>query len=168
MLNASRNSDVRTEYATGVSLRAVVMRPPASELAATNPTSDSALTLNGSSLTVCSVLALAGAVGAVWAGRRESPKVRTNAAAAAAQRDRVGFMGISSGCSASREEWTQRGLGREQGSAAVLSKARTKPAAVMPNSRTCWDSGAMKPATTRPAKFGTGSSRITTDERQPS
>src|SRR3954471_15761442 len=66
MLNASRNSEVRTEYATGVSFSAIVMRPPASELVATKPTSDVALTLNGSSLTVVSSVVPVGDVGAAW------------------------------------------------------------------------------------------------------
>src|SRR6185436_1214949 len=79
MLKASRNSDVRTEYATGVSFSADAMRPPASELAATNPTSDWALTLNGSSLTVSPAAPAVEGTGAVWATRNCPPNTRTAA-----------------------------------------------------------------------------------------
>jgi len=60
MAKASRNSFVMTEYYLGVSLRAVAMRPPAGEDAATKPTSESALRLNGSSRTTGDGVAAAG------------------------------------------------------------------------------------------------------------
>src|SRR6185295_12883379 len=92
MLKASRNSDVRTEYATGVSFSAVAMRPPASELAATKPTSDCALTLNGSSLTVFSSLVPVDEVGAAWAPSLGRPRLRTAAAVVIMDRTWVRFM----------------------------------------------------------------------------
>src|SRR3954470_6055875 len=74
MLKASRNSFVITEKATGVSFNAVEMRPPASELAATKPTSASALTLKGSNRTASSpLMAVAGVAGAFWPREEQTP-----------------------------------------------------------------------------------------------
>src|SRR5689334_2985018 len=74
MLKASRNSFVMTENATGVSFSAVEIRPPASELAATKPTSASAFTLKGSRRTASSaVVAVTGLAGAVWPKAEQRP-----------------------------------------------------------------------------------------------
>src|SRR5688572_25377791 len=73
----------------------MVMRPPASELAATNPTSDAALTLNGSSLTVpSSVVEVAGAVGAAWPNIDCTPRPKRAAAVARLNLGRFGFIGL--------------------------------------------------------------------------
>src|SRR5690349_14062025 len=98
MLKASRNSEVSTEYATGVSFSAVAIRPPASELAATNPTSDWALTLNGSSLTVSPAGPAEDGAGAVWAGSNCPPIKRAAAIAIGTRRGFIfGFAGAGVG-----------------------------------------------------------------------
>src|SRR3954464_15045145 len=85
------------------------MRPPASELAATKPTSDAALTLNGSSLTVSSPVELG--AGAVWPRSDCTPRPSTMAAAATWRLRGVGFMGVGFG-----KGWLgsrrRRGIGR--------------------------------------------------------